>query len=101
MDLDKLSKIPNFAIFAKIANSAKILQYGIQGAFPCILQAYVWKKKFTENYPKFTIRDFHENREFCKTFDVTLFGPHQSTSTPIFRSISHFVTKVWKKQAFV
>ena len=92
-------------IFAKIMNFTKFLQYGNQDAIPCILRYYKpmfgeknFLKKITQNS---RFRDFRENREFCKKFDVTLFGPYQSTSTPIFRSISHFITKIWKKQAFV
>ena len=64
-----------------------------------VLHAYVWRKKFlSQNNPKFW---FRENSEFRKKIGVTLFALHQYTCMPIFRSISHSNTKIWRKQAFL
>ena len=93
-----LHKIPNFVYFRKNCEFRKTfcrMLFGKQ--FPAywgITSLCLGKKNFPENYPKFAISKKRENREFCKKFGVILIGLHQSTYTPNFKSISHFVTKI-------
>ena len=69
MDLDKLSKVPNFSIFMKIAKIGKnfaVVYLVCNSLHFEVLQAYVWKKKVYKNYPKFVISRFVKIKHFAQ-----------------------------------